>query len=240
MLALRLSTPRSCITTRQVRLRALYSSLPSSLREKDAAINSFAYIPDHPPSVVEGPLNGMSIAVKDNICTSTMPTTCSSAMLRGALLLSSHNTLKNLTDSGSGIVEFTPPMDATVVQLLTDSGASLVGKTNCDEFGMGCVFQFRGHHLFAHLVHSSLNIHSIHGTVVNPYQPSGPSNGEPRSAGGSSGGSAAAVAAGFCDAYDCVRMLSMIATNTFFFSALSELIPEAQSAYLRRIVASSV
>lgn len=146
MLALRLSTPRSCLTTRQVRLRALYSSLPSSLRERDAAINSFAYIPDHTSSVVEGPLNGMNIAVKDNICTSTMPTTCSSAMLRGALFLSSPKTLKNLTDMGSGIVEFTPPMDATVVQLLTDSGASLVGKTNCDEFGMGYVSQCNGRH----------------------------------------------------------------------------------------------
>lgn len=87
MLALRLSTPRSCITVRKNRLRVLYSSLSTSLRERDAAINSFAYIPEDTSSVVEGPLNGMSIAVKDNICTSTMPTTCSSAMLKGSSLL---------------------------------------------------------------------------------------------------------------------------------------------------------
>lgn len=93
MLALRLSTPRPCITIRQARLKGLYSSLPPSLRDLDAAVNSFAYIPDHTLSVVEGPLNDMSIAVKDNICTSTMPTTCSSAMLRGALLLFLHDIL---------------------------------------------------------------------------------------------------------------------------------------------------
>ncbi|KAI9440754.1 amidase signature enzyme [Lactarius indigo] len=107
----------------------------------------------------------MTVAVKDNICTKNMPTTCSSAMLR----------------------DFKSPFDATVVQLLSGSGATIIGKTNCDEFGMG-----------------SLNIHSVHGPVVNPYQH--PANAvewhgrERRSAGGSSGGSAAAVAAGMCDA----------------------------------------
>lgn len=87
MLALRLSTPRPCIKVRKNSLRTLYSSLASSLRERDAVFNSFAYIPDHTSNIAEGPLNGMSIAVKDNICTSTMPTTCSSAMLKGASLL---------------------------------------------------------------------------------------------------------------------------------------------------------
>ncbi|KAI9510047.1 amidase signature enzyme [Russula earlei] len=107
----------------------------------------------------------MTVAVKDNICTKSMPTTCSSAMLR----------------------DFRSPFDATVVQLLNDSGATIIGKANCDEFGMG-----------------SLNVHSIHGPVVNPHQH--PSSAldwpvrERRSAGGSSGGSAAAVAAGMCSA----------------------------------------
>ncbi|KAH9987131.1 amidase signature enzyme [Russula compacta] len=107
----------------------------------------------------------MTVAVKDNICTKDMPTTCSSAMLR----------------------DFQSPFDATVVQLLNSSGATIIGKTNCDEFGMG-----------------SLNVHSIHGPVVNPYQhPSSTVDWharERRSAGGSSGGSGAAVAAGICDA----------------------------------------
>ncbi|KAH9987500.1 amidase signature domain-containing protein [Russula vinacea] len=107
----------------------------------------------------------MTIAVKDNICTKNMPTTCSSAMLR----------------------DFRSPFDATVVHLLSTSGATIIGKTNCDEFGMG-----------------SLNVHSVHGPVVNPYQH--PLSAvdwharERRSAGGSSGGSGAAVAAGMCDA----------------------------------------
>ncbi|TCD68010.1 Trimeric GatFAB AmidoTransferase(AdT) complex subunit [Steccherinum ochraceum] len=77
---------------------------------------------------------------------------------------------------------FRSPFDATVVELLQRAGARIIGKANCDEFGMG-----------------SLNLHSAHGAVVNPHQP--PSSSRPweereqRSAGGSSGGSAAAVAA---------------------------------------------
>ncbi|CAA7269263.1 unnamed protein product [Cyclocybe aegerita] len=79
---------------------------------------------------------------------------------------------------------FTSPFDATVVSLLQDSGADVIGKTNCDEFGMG-----------------SLNIHSCHGPVWNPVnQDCATDSLEARSAGGSSGGSAAAVAAGLCDA----------------------------------------
>ncbi|EIW59854.1 amidase signature enzyme [Trametes versicolor FP-101664 SS1] len=102
----------------------------------------------------------MSIAVKDNICTKYYPTTCSSRMLK----------------------DCESPFDATVVSLLSDNGAGIMGKANCDEFGMG-----------------SLNVHSVHGPVINPF---GLRKGqaELRSAGGSSGGSAAAVAAGLCDA----------------------------------------
>ncbi|KAI0766032.1 amidase signature domain-containing protein [Irpex lacteus] len=111
----------------------------------------------------DGPLQSVRIAVKDNICTNGLPTSCSSRMLE----------------------TFTPPYDATVVKLLREAGAPIVGKANCDEFGMG-----------------SLNLWSIHGPALNP---SGPgkesiSRTEFRSAGGSSGGSAAAVAAGLCEA----------------------------------------
>ncbi len=67
------------------------------------------------PSSGTGPLAGMSIAVKDNICTKYIPTTCSSRMLK----------------------EFNSPFDATVVSLLSRNGAGIMGKANCDEFGMG-------------------------------------------------------------------------------------------------------
>ncbi|TBU24189.1 amidase signature enzyme [Dichomitus squalens] len=109
-----------------------------------------------------GPLVGLRLAVKDNICTKSLPTTCSSKVLQ----------------------DYHSPFDATVVSLLWNNGAEIVGKANCDEFGMG-----------------SLNLYSVHGPVVNPFGLQGEeSAAERRSAGGSSGGSAAAVAAGLCEA----------------------------------------
>ncbi|KAI0766133.1 amidase signature enzyme [Trametes elegans] len=115
------------------------------------------------PVATSGPLAGLTIAVKDNICTKSLPTTCSSHILEN----------------------FTSPYDATVVSLISNGGAGVVGKANCDEFGMG-----------------SLNMYSMHGPVINPFGASSEIAGslERRSAGGSSGGSAAAVAAGLCDA----------------------------------------
>ena len=82
------------------------------------SVNALVFIPETIDNGAEGlPLRDVPVAVKDNICTKDMPTTCSSRMLR----------------------DFTSPFDATVVQLLRKAGAPIVGKANCDEFGMGYV-----------------------------------------------------------------------------------------------------
>lgn len=97
-----------------------------------------------------GLLLGVPVAIKDNLATLTLPTTCGSRILEG----------------------YVSPYEATAVRNLRESGAILFGKTNMDEFGMG-----------------SSTEHSAYGPTRNPLA-------HDRVPGGSSGGSAAAVAAG--------------------------------------------
>ena len=117
----------------------------------DEGLNCFTWVaPESRAEPAEGPLRGVPLAVKDLFCTAGVP-----------------------SQSGSRILEgYEPPYTATSVQRLQQQGASLLAKTNQDEFAMG-----------------SSNENSAYGPVLNPWD-------RTRVPGGSSGGSAAAVAAG--------------------------------------------
>lgn len=118
----------------------------------DQGLNAFvALAEDMDGEVRGGRLGGALVAVKDNIVTTDLPTTCGSRLLEG----------------------YRSPFEATAVRLLRAAGGRVIGKTNMDEFGMGSSTEY-----------------SAWGPTLNPID-------RTRVPGGSSGGSAAAVAAGY-------------------------------------------
>jgi aspartyl-tRNA(Asn)/glutamyl-tRNA(Gln) amidotransferase subunit A len=152
------------VSQKKIKAREIVDDYLSRIEVRDSEINAFNYVTadearSHADAIDAdiaagkqvGALAGVPIALKDNLCTRGIPTTCSSRILEG----------------------WKPPYDATVVSRLRELGVIALGKTNLDEFAMG-----------------SSTENSAFGPTRNPHDTS-------RVPGGSSGGSAAAVAAGF-------------------------------------------
>ena len=153
---------RSKILSREVSSEEVTRSVLERISKLDATINAYVSV-DAERAIARaaeidsrlaageemGALCGVPIAVKDNMCTLGIPTTCSSKILEN----------------------FVPPYQATVVEAILGEDAVIIGKTNLDEFAMG-----------------SSTENSAFGTTRNPWATD-------RIPGGSSGGSAAAIAA---------------------------------------------
>ena len=161
------SSLRNLINNKDASVKELINDLFLKIDSKDPEINS--YICTTKDNAIEQaenidkliqdnqilpPLAGIPVAIKDNICTKGVVTSCASEMLKS----------------------FVAPYESTASSKLWSSGGICLGKTNLDEFAMG-----------------SSTETSVFGVTSNPWDLN-------RVPGGSSGGSAASVAAGFCSA----------------------------------------
>ena len=158
---------RKQINSKNASVKEIVNDIFSKIDSKDPEINSYiSTTKDKAIAQAENidnliqnekilpPLAGMPIAIKDNICTKGINTTCASKMLK----------------------TFVAPYESTASSKLWSSGGICLGKTNLDEFAMG-----------------SSTESSFFGVTSNPWDIN-------RVPGGSSGGSAASVAAGLCSA----------------------------------------
>lgn len=116
------------IQNKEISCEEVVSYYIKNIKEKEESINAFISLQEEKAlkkakeldgkiakGEKVGKLSGIPIAIKDNLCTNGVPTTCASKMLE----------------------DFVPPYDATVIKKLKEEDAILIGKTNLDEFAMG-------------------------------------------------------------------------------------------------------